>query len=305
MRGRGWLAAFVLFGLAAVAIFVRPVKPLLPDSTVTLQTGQTEIFTHFFSNSLGEPMPYSVLLPVGYYQHPELRYPVLYLLHGGGDDYRSWLAKSNLIDTVRDYQFIVVMPEGRLDYFINSALPPRKRYEDYIVHDLINEIDHRFRTVAQRNGRAVAGNSMGGFAAVRFGLAHPSLFVFVAGLSSALDVPRRRFSWRRYEQSYRMIRIFGFPGAESRKEADPFNMLSNVTAPTDLPYFYLACGRQDPLFAVNVQFWNGLSDAGVIHARQTTPGGHGWDSWNTALPAFVAAMVSRNDWAKKTQRSVH
>lgn len=294
----------VLF-LAGLITFAKRPAPLPPDSKIDLPSGQTELFTHFFSKALGEPIPYAVLLPVAYSQHPEKRYPVLYLLHGGGDDYRSWLGKSNLIDTVRGYQFIVVMPEGRLDYYINSALPPRRRYEDYIVDDLINEIDGRFRTITDRNGRAIAGNSMGGFAAVRFGLTHPSMFSFVAGLSSALDVAQRPFSWRRYGQSYRMVRIFGFSGSASRSEGDPFELLKRVSAPARLPYFYLACGREDPLFAVNVRFWNALLDAGVIHTRQTTPGGHGWDSWNAALPAFVASMVSRNGWEKKTQTQVH
>jgi S-formylglutathione hydrolase FrmB len=300
-----WCALLVVLVGAASWLFTQRAKPLEPDSSVPLPLGQTEVFTHFFSASLNSPMPYAVLLPSGYEQHSGQRYPVLYLLHGGGDDYKSWLQKSKLAEVMKDHPIIVVMPQGDLDYYINTALPPHKRYEDYIVHDLVSEVDGRYHTITSRAGRAIAGNSMGGFAAIRFGLAHPGTFSFVAGMSSALDVPQRSFSWRRYQQSFRFLRLFGFSGSGSRRQADPFELLKVVKDPATLPYFYLSCGREDPLLAVNVRFWNDLTAAGVANAHQITPGGHGWDSWNAALPAVMASMVSRNDSEKKTQEQVH
>ncbi|HWF03105.1 MAG TPA: alpha/beta hydrolase-fold protein, partial [Candidatus Angelobacter sp.] len=88
--------------------------------------------------------------------------------------------------------------------YTNSVEHPHDRYEDYIVHDLIADVEQRFPAMAGRAHRAIVGMSMGGFGAVVLALKHPDLFVFAGGMSSALDVPGRPFSihrigqWRQY-----------------------------------------------------------------------------------------------------------
>jgi putative tributyrin esterase len=122
-----------------------------------------------------------------------VKFPVVYLLHGGDGNFRDW---TNYSDVARfaERGLVLVMPDGDESYYTNSADHPDQPYEDYIVKDLIADVETQFPTASDRAHRAIAGVSMGGFGAVKLSLKHPELFSFAAGLSSALDVPSRPFS---------------------------------------------------------------------------------------------------------------
>lgn len=157
-------------------------------------------------------MTYRVILPEKIAAGKKL--PVLYLLHGGGGGFHDW---SNYSDVA---QFaargvILVMPEGASSYYMNAAEHPQDRYEDFVTRDLIADVERRFPAVVDRAHRAIAGVSMGGFGAVTLALKHPELYSFVGGISSALDVPSRPFSWRRIRQWRGHKAIFGEWGAST------------------------------------------------------------------------------------------
>src|SRR5260221_11191530 len=88
--------------------------------------------------------------------------PPVYLLHGGGGDYQDW---SNYSDVARfaESGLILVMPEGGSSYYTNAVDRPQDRYEEYIVKDLISDIESKFPVASERGKRAIAGVSMGGF----------------------------------------------------------------------------------------------------------------------------------------------
>ncbi len=117
----------------------------------------------FHSAALNRDMPYRAILPARI--EPNQKLPVLYLLHGGGGGFRDW---SNYSDVAgyAEHGLILVMPEGNSSYYTNSADRPQDRYEDYIVHDLIADVEQRFPAATDRAHRAIAGVSMGGFGAV-------------------------------------------------------------------------------------------------------------------------------------------
>jgi len=121
-------------------------------SRVTLQD------VSFRSAALGRDISYRVIQPVG----ASKPLPVVYLLHGGGGGYRDW---SNYSDVARyaESGLILVMPEGSSSYYTNAVDPPQDRYEDYIVHDLIADVQSRFAVAGGRSNRAIVGISMGGF----------------------------------------------------------------------------------------------------------------------------------------------
>jgi putative tributyrin esterase len=85
---------------------------------------------------------------------------------------------------------ILVMPEGNSSYYTNSVDRPQERYEDYIVSDLIADVESKFSAAAGRASRSIAGLSMGGFGVVKLALRHPDLYAFARGISAAIDVPR-------------------------------------------------------------------------------------------------------------------
>jgi len=115
----------------------------------------------FRSAALNRDMQYRVVLPASIAAGVKL--PVVYLLHGGGGNFRNW---SNYSDVARfaERGLILVMPEGDESYYMNAAGRPRDRYEDYIVSDLIADIESKFPVAAGRANRAIVGVSMGGTA---------------------------------------------------------------------------------------------------------------------------------------------
>jgi S-formylglutathione hydrolase FrmB len=171
------------------------------------------------SVALNRDMPYRVVLPASIVAGQKL--PVVYLLHGGGGGFRDW---SNYSDVSRlaERGVILVMPEGYSSYFTNAAGRPQDRYEDYIVNDLIADVETRFPAATRRANRAIVGVSMGGFGAINLALHHPELFAFAGGISAALDVPSRPFSIKRLEQWRRHRAIFGPWDGQVQKNNDPF-----------------------------------------------------------------------------------
>jgi putative tributyrin esterase len=179
-------------------------------------------------------MQYRVIMPVNIPAGTKLK--TVYLLHGGGGGFRDW---SNDSDIARfaESGLLLVMPEGASSYYTNAVDPPQDSYEDYIVRDLITDVESRFPAASGRANRAIAGVSMGGFGAVKIAVHHPDLFVFVGGLSSALDVPRRTFTIRRLQQSRHYEAIFGPMGSQTRRDNDPF-VLAQTADPEAAPSFF-------------------------------------------------------------------
>jgi S-formylglutathione hydrolase FrmB len=129
------------------------------------------------------------MLPSDYATNTQRRYPVLYLLHGLTGDENDWWTRTRLAEYAARYHLIIVTPGVGDSWYANSASDPRARYEDVIIKDLIPFIDAHYRTVPTRDGRAIAGLSMGGLGAVKFALRYPQMFAFAGSFSGAFGVP--------------------------------------------------------------------------------------------------------------------
>ena len=156
---------------------------------------------------------YSLYLPPSYYTDTQRRYPVLYLLHGGGDAHTAWEQRNHLSQVMNSLvqsdvaeEMIVVCPEANLQnmmYF--NAMPdlaegaPDWRYEDYFFNEMIPFIERSYRTRTDRGGRAVAGFSMGGGAATVYGVHHPEMFCMVYDISGYLR--RQPLEFLRFDPS--------------------------------------------------------------------------------------------------------
>ncbi|HEY2498044.1 MAG TPA: alpha/beta hydrolase family protein [Candidatus Angelobacter sp.] len=240
----------------------------------------------FHAAALGREMNYRAIIPAS--AAPSQKFPVLYLLHGGGGGFRDW---SNFSGIARyaEQGMILIMPEADDSYYTNSAEHPQDRYEDYIVHDLIADVEHRFPALTDRADRAIAGLSMGGFGAVVLALKHPDLFIFSGGLSSALDVPKRPFSLKRIGQWRHYRSIFGPWGSQSRRDNDPF-VLAGSADPLRTPYIFLTCGEQEGLLPVNRKFAALLQKRHFQYEFNTSPGGHDWNQWDRQLPGLIGNL---------------
>ena len=125
-------------------------------------------------------MQYRAILPKNLSADRKL--PVVYLLHGRGGGFHDW---SNFVDLspLVARGMIAVMPEGNSSYYTNSAGNPQDRYEDYIVQDLIADVESKVPVAAGRRRRAIVGVSMGGYGAIKIALRYPHLYAFAGGIT--------------------------------------------------------------------------------------------------------------------------
>ena len=222
----------------------------------------------FNSNLVGKVLPYGVVLPprYGLITTRRIRYPVLYLLHGWSGDYNSWPRQTALLQHAAEYQMIIVTPEGGNGWYTDSATVPSDQYETHVVRELIADVDSRFRTIADRRGRSIAGASMGGYGALKFGLKHPEKFSFAASMSGALDATART-------DDASIMQTFGQPESPARKDNDLTRLARDFPADRQalLPYFYIDCGTDDPWLVSNRDFSSVLLERKIVHEYLSFP----------------------------------
>jgi len=255
----------------------------------------------FQSKSINTPLPYNVILPTDYDTSKSTRYPVLYLLHGLMGHYNDWVARTNIADYAADYGIIVVMPEGNDSWYID-------KYETYILQELIPDVQQRYRTIEARYGRTIAGLSMGGYGAIKFGLKSPATFVFAASMSGAFSVTR--LTDNEIPDSWRpSLKNFDAGGSQTRTANDLFELLQKLTAArvASLPYFYFDCGTEDSpiIFPSNRELAALMFEKKIPHEFRELPGDHSWAYWDRQVQEIlkIAAEKMRLPRTKRTSRA--
>jgi putative tributyrin esterase len=279
------------FGLATLLLAGCHSAPPPLEDHPRQAPGVTMQDVSFFSAALKRQMPYRVFLPTKVAAGQRL--PVVYLLHGCGGGVRDWSNYSDVAQyaaTEKTGGLILVIVAGECSYYMNAALKPEDKYEDYLENDLISDVEARFPAAKGRANRAVIGVSMGGFAAVKLALTRPDLFVFAGAISPAIDVPSRRFTIKRTGQYLRFRTIFGAWGSESRRSRDPFILVQSVN-PAATPYLYLTAGEQEPLLDPNRRFASRLHERHFAYEFHTKPGGHDWNEWDQQIPGCFESLM--------------
>jgi S-formylglutathione hydrolase FrmB len=242
------------------------------------------------SRILKYPVHYCVYLPAGYdagaAKHPAQNYPVLYFLHGLGDNERTLFNSGGwtLLDDLRRQhtigEFLIVAPEGGRTFYINSA-DGSVRYGDFVLQEFIPLIEAKYRVNKGRNNRAISGISMGGYGALRFAFSHPEMFSAVSAQSAALitESPQELDTAARSGAPLGKLlaAVFGSP-IEVRhwKENSPFVLAGRNQAALRRLAIYFNCGQDD-----NYGFEKGaaalheqLQKEGVKHEYHPYPGDH-------------------------------
>jgi putative tributyrin esterase len=237
----------------------------------------------FQSKLVNASLPYNVILPPDYDNSRTTRYPVLYLLHGLTGHYVDWLQRTNIADYAANYSLIVVMPEGNDGWYTDSAIVATDKYESYILQELLPDVEQRYRTIQARYGRAIAGLSMGGYGAIKFGLKSPQTFAFAASMSGALGIAR--LTEQEVPEGWRAsLKLFGPVGSETRKANDLFEITRQLTPARiqSLPYFYFDCGTEDviQIFPYNRELSALMTEKKIPHEFRELPGDHSWAYWD-------------------------
>jgi putative tributyrin esterase len=282
LRGRSIKRLIVLF---TFLVFSSSVFSQTATTQPSSRTNKVET-VKFESKLLNSTVPYNVVLPADYDYSKEkvVGYPVLYLLHGLTGHYSDWTQKTRLTEYASQYRIIIVTPEGNDGWYTDSATVPTDKYETYFVQELIPDVQRRFRTNPSREGRAIAGLSMGGYGALKFGIKYRDKFVFAGSLSGALFAA----SWIEADphQSTERLRsvaaAFGPADSATRQANDLQKLYGSVTdaeIPT-LPFVYLDCGTEDNLLPANRAFEQLLWERKIPHEFRLLPGGHSWTYWD-------------------------
>jgi putative tributyrin esterase len=233
----------------------------------------------FESAALGRRMAYRVILPPGYNDSLR-RFPTLYLLHGLTGNYRDWESRTGVFRYSREHELIIVMPDGEDSWYTDSQGAPAAKFESYIARDLVADVDRTYRTIGTRHGRAIAGLSMGGYGAMKFGLKYPHLFMFAGSFSGALAAGQASFTGGRNERlAKELLTIYGPEGSQTRIDNDLLLVLdkANVAA---LPFLYVDCGSDDGLLESNRAFVAALQKKKARYEYREAPGAHTWDYWD-------------------------
>jgi S-formylglutathione hydrolase FrmB len=207
------------------------------------------------SRILKQQVHYCVELPAGYDANGPRTYPVLYFLHGLGENEQTLFSTGgwNLIEDLRQQHkiadFLIVAPEGMRSFYINSA-DGSVRYSDFFLTELMPCIENKYRIRSGRGARAISGISMGGYGALRFAFARPELFSSVSAQSAALitESPKELSAAERSGTSLGSLlgAVFGQPvDAAYWQENNPFVLAKNNKTGLRKLAIYFNCGKDD------------------------------------------------------------
>jgi S-formylglutathione hydrolase FrmB len=238
------------------------------------------------SEILHRPVRYCVMLPPNYGTDTQRKYPVLYFLHGLGENEQTLLRSGGwglIEDLRRDHKvgdFLMIAPEGRGSFFINSA-DRRDRYNDFFLTEFLPCIETRYRVIRERRSRGVTGLSMGGYGALRFAFAHPELFGSVSAQSPALitESPRELNADVRDAGPLAKLlgTVFGNPiNVAHWNQNNPFQLARKNQAQIRSQAIYINCGQQDEygFAAAAEQMHKQLLAEKIRQEFHLYPGGH-------------------------------
>jgi putative tributyrin esterase len=284
----------VLFLALSVSVFGQKPEIKQVITKTAVQTSDSLQDLKLSSKLMAREMPYRVILPKNYAAAKTEKFPVLYLLHGLTGHFDNWTDKSKLKEYAANYNYIIVTPEGSDGWYTDSGTVPNDKYESYLVQELIPEIDAKFRTLADREHRAIAGLSMGGYGSLKFGLKYPEKIVLVGSFSGALGVTfwteKSKDSlsgWKAWTDSLR--NVYGAQDSTTRRDNDIYKILREISPETVkiLPFIYVACGTEDIFFQQNLDFSTLLIEKKIPHEFRELPGKHDWAFWDSQVQEFL------------------
>ncbi len=238
---------------------------------------------------------YAVYLPPDY-ESSQRSYPVLYLLHGGGDDQTGWVQfgeVQNITDrAIREGKatpMVIIMPDasaGQRGYYnsIKGDFP----YEDFFFKEFMPYVEKIYRIKAEKRYRAVAGLSMGGGGSFMYALHHPELFSSACPLSAycgPLSTDDAKAFFQRFSPEAK------YTDAEVDSYYKQFNVPNLINS---LPEeglkavrWYIDCGDDDFLFEGNSQVHIAMKKKAIPHEFRIRDGGHTWTYWRDSLPEVL------------------
>lgn len=242
------------------------------------------ITREFDSTALQRKWSYAVYLPDGY-ETSNLKYPVLYLLHGHGQDLYAWVNFGHIQPTTDELiahgeipPAIIVMPDAGMTWFVDR----KEKMETAVIQDLVGDVQRTFRVIDDRKGRVIAGLSMGGYGALRFVLKYPEMFAAAGLLSPAIydpEVPQG--------SGARRAGVFGAAEFDPQvwKELNYPTLWEAFLAKKIAVPMYINSGDDDDFFieAEATRLYSLLRKNGQPAELRIVDGAHKWPVWESTI----------------------
>ncbi len=192
---------------------------------------------------------------------------------------------------------IIVRPEGNDSWYVDGAIGTGDKYESDILKELMPDVDKRYRTIQSRYGRAIAGLSMGGYGAIKYGLKYPATFAFAGSMSGAFGVTRYTDKEMGGSNLEPFMKTFGPVGSETRKTNDVFEITRGLSPArvASLPYFYFDCGTEDAAqhFLPNRELSELFLEKKIPHEYRELPGNHSWQYWDQQVQVVLKIAAEK------------
>ena len=238
------------------------------------------------SAAMKKDIPVNVVMPQGYDDNPGVTYPVVYLLHGAGDDDWAWLNNTNVIKLADQYGMILVTLSAQLSWYFDSPEDPASQYETFVSQELVAYVDGHYHTKADRLQRALLGCSMGGHGALFLSIRHKDVFGTAVSLCGGVD-------FRPFPDYWGINKVIG----TEKNHLDRWNDLIVLNQAKQLKDGDIAismdCGVNDLFIAENRALHQQLLDQKVSHDYCERPGWHGWAYWAAVIPYQMLYLNTR------------
>lgn len=246
------------------------------------------------SKILNMERKYAVYLPPDY-ESSQRSYPVLYLLHGAGDDQTGWVQFGEVLHIADEAikqgkatPMIIVMPDantGKRGYY--NDVKGTWRYEDFFFEEFIPFVEKQYRIKSEKRFRAISGLSMGGGGTFIYALHHPELFSSACPLSAAVG-------YLSVQQAKERLASSGNENITDAEVTSYFNKYSALALIDSIPEdqkkavrWYIDCGDDDFLFEGNSLVHIAMRKKEIPHEFRIRDGGHTWTYWRTSLPCVL------------------
>ncbi len=254
------------------------------------------IHAQFYSQSLMRSVPFCAFIPIEKPAQGEdalkksaqfqKGLKTLYLLHGLSGCETDWITLTGVRSYAAKKNLALIMPSAENRFYIDGALP-NERYGTFVGEELVNASRALFNLSERREDTFIAGLSMGGAGAIRSACLYPATFSAAAGLSSAfLSSVHLAGNNPSFSQKW-ADSVFGSVQKMEQTYKNAVKSLKEGTKRELYPHFYLGCGTEDFLIEANRDFHCFLSENGIEHRYEESPGIHDWNFWDAGIKKVI------------------
>jgi putative tributyrin esterase len=220
---------------------------------------------------------------------PVAKRQVLYLLHGLGDDASAWQRYTSIETLAAAYGLVVVMPSAGRSFYTDQ--PNGQKYFTYLVEELPKYLADVFNLAPRREDTYIAGNSMGGYGAIKAALLRPEKYAAAASFSGVLSLAILQLlpdDTRQAEFRFLFEDLEKVPGSEH----DPAAWLERAAKyPGNLPRLFIYTGKQEDIYPLSGMFHTACQSLGVQSEYFEEDGHHDWFLWEEHIRRFLESIL--------------